>query len=193
MTTALVALVLAMKLLVVQEVQAGDPATTVVFASGEKATLLKTDKGYEASLKLLERSRERKAPVGIAIEVPDKPADGPVKPGHLVEVARADSDFVKEIAASDKNKDGLRVRLQAHDGMLELAAGHPDFKRIKATLDDAVAKKTRIWYVVKPDFTIRDLIVLEAKKDDGSKTPPADPGKKEGDPDKGPPSDPQKK
>lgn len=183
MNAVVFALVVVMRLLVVKEVQTGDQETVLVFESGEKASLLKSDKGYEGFLRLAARSRERKVPVGVGIETPDKtdkpdkpaePEASPAKPAHIAEIVRASSDTVLEVVQSQKDPTVYKVRLQAHDGILTLRSDHAEFKRISALLADSIKNKTRIWFVAKPDLTLLDAIPAEPPKDDGKK--PGDKG-----------------
>ena len=144
------AMLLALNLLVVEDIQKNDAEVVLRFVSGQKGRLATDHKDFDYFMRLAQRSVDRKHPLAVSL----------VKPDKIVELARADNDIPAQLAEHDKER--VKVVFQGHDGIFYLRRDHTDFKRISAVLHQSIKEKKRVWFVAeKPSLLIMDVIRFE--------------------------------
>ncbi len=142
-------MLIALKLVVVLGIQKTASGSLITFQGGRGA-LVSTHREYSYSMKLAERSLERKQPVGIAISGDE-----------IVEVVRADADIVSRLT-EDSERGQLKIWFQGHDGTFILRYQHPEFKRISLVLQASEHEKKQVWFVArKPLLEIQDAVFLQ--------------------------------
>lgn len=102
---------------------------------------------YAYSIKLLERSAERKQPVGIKVRAAST---------TIEMVTRADSDLVLRIEDS-RSSLSRTIGFQRHAGVYHLSKGHPDFERLNEQLEEAKSQKRDVWFLAEP----LELMILD--------------------------------
>lgn len=130
-------LLLTLKLMTVEDFQVQESVASVTFADGRQAVLPATHKQYDYYLKLIERSKERRAPVGVQFDAS----------GQLQTVARVDNNV--PVRLIDQPDENLKVIFFGHDGVYQLRHDHPDFAALKAALEQAVQRKQQVYYVAE--------------------------------------------
>jgi hypothetical protein len=147
------AMVLALNLLIVEEIQKNETEVVLRFVTGQKGRLATDHKDFDYFMRLAQRSLDRKHPVAVSMAKPDK----------IVELARADNDIPAQFSEHDKER--MKVVFQGHDGIFYLRRDHTEFKRISEALQQSIKEKKRVWFVAeKPSLLIKDVIRFEEPK-----------------------------
>ncbi len=134
------------RLLVVREIHEDESGAALRFEQGRVGRLPLRDPNYASHLRLGRRSQESHHALGVSF------GEGDV----VTELVRADNDVPLQIWEED---DGARVLFQGHDGVFRAKAGHHDAARIRALLDEAMRKKSRIWFIAqKPELVLLDVL-----------------------------------
>ena len=131
---------------IVREIQEDDSGATLRFQKGGQGHVLLANANYAAHLRLARRSQERQHPVGVSF------GEGQT----VAELNRADNDIPAELLEGEP--DRVRVHFQGHDGVFELKLDHPEYTRIRATLDESLREKASVWFVAqKPELALLDV------------------------------------
>jgi len=139
-----------LRLLTTKMIQYNTDGATITFNTGQKGRLYRNHKDYKFYLTLVQQGIERQHPIGVRIN----------SAGEIVEIARADNDFIAFLA--EENENTVKVWFQMHDGIAYLERQHPRFNDIERNLNRSLKEKKRIWFVWRlPRLTIEDVIIIE--------------------------------
>jgi hypothetical protein len=133
-----------LKLLVVQDVRQSENEAAIAFVGGLRGTLSKNLGDYAYFLRLAERSKERKQPVGVGLS----------KEGVVTTMSRADSDVARSIG--DADKDRAKVWFTGHDGTYFLRRSDPDYKRLSELVRRSIASGERLWFAATSELVLED-------------------------------------
>jgi hypothetical protein len=131
--------VFALMLLVTTNIDVQPSFATLTFQNGQQGQLAVTSPDYAYFLKLAYQSLERKFPVGVSL-------DGQ---SHINNMARAENDFAKELL--DDGPTQIKVFFYGHAGIYKLQKNHPRFSQLRETLQLAIEKKSRLWFIAQAD------------------------------------------
>ncbi|MEN6321629.1 MAG: hypothetical protein ABFD82_23145 [Syntrophaceae bacterium] len=139
-----------LRLLFIKMIEESTDGATIMFQTGQKGTLYRNHKDYQFYLTLVDKSIERQHPIGVKIN----------SAGEIVEVTRADYDFVAFLAEGNENT--VKVWFHMHDGIAYLERQHPRFNDIERDLNRSLKEKKRIWFVWRlPRLTLEDVMIIE--------------------------------
>lgn len=139
-----------LRLLFTKMVEESTDGATITFQTGQKGRLYRSHKDYQFYLKLVKQGMDRQHPIGVRIN----------SAGEIVEMARADYDFVAHLV--EVNDNTVKVWFQMHDGIACLERQHPRFNDIERDLNRSLKEKKRIWFVWKLQrLTIEDVMIIE--------------------------------
>jgi hypothetical protein len=139
-----------LKLLFTKMIERSTDGATITFQTGQKGRLHRNHKDYQFYLKLIEQGMDRQHPIGVRIN----------SAGEIVEMARADYDFVAHL--SEGNENTVKVWFQMHDGIAYLERQHPRFNEIERELNRSLKEKKRIWFVWSlPRLTLEDVMIID--------------------------------
>jgi len=118
----------------VREVLPCDGGMQVVFSTGLSVCVSKEHAEYERLLRQARSSLEYGVPVGIMVS----------DAGVLVEVNDTHQSAVRHVRPDDDDPNRLMVEFWAYSPICYLATDHPEFERIKQTLQRAAAKDDQV-------------------------------------------------
>lgn len=116
-------------------IQPSNGATLIVFGNGLAARVPPHHADRDRMLREAEDSRQRGRPVGLIV-------DGE---GCILELSHAHDTGVSSVREDDEDKSRLAVWLWAYSPVCYLTRDHPDFDRIRGTLEQAAASGSRVW------------------------------------------------
>jgi hypothetical protein len=119
----------------VRSIQPSNGAVVITFTSGLVGSVPQNhpDRGkvlYEAEFALQQRW-----PVGVMMD----------RAGHILDLNNAHESLVDRIRQDEENQSRLMVCFWGYSPVCYLTFDHPEFDRIRATLEHAIAKGTRVW------------------------------------------------
>jgi hypothetical protein len=142
-----------LRLLTTKMIQENTAGATIMFQTGQKGRLYRNHKDYQFYLKLIEQGMDRQHPIGVRMN----------SASEIVEIARADYDFVAHLAEGNDNT--VKVWFQMHDGIAYLERQHPRFNDIERDLNRSLKVKKKIWFVWRlPRLTLEDVMIIETIK-----------------------------
>lgn len=131
----------------VKDLEKSSSGITVTFQDGRTGRAQHDTKNFDYWVKLLEKSRQRKHPVAIAIDGKD----------WIVDVARADEDKVDDLLPHGDQE--IKVFFKGHDGVFLLRRDHPKFDRIYKDMERSKNERLNLWFVAaEPRLTITDVL-----------------------------------
>jgi hypothetical protein len=120
---------------IVADLQRGEDAVTIRFRNGLTATLPLGHPDEELFLLQLESSLERQVPVGVRVG----------SDGRLLDLNMAHNSGVCYAKDDEDDANRVAVAFWGYSPICYLTRDHPEFARIKRTLDDAVATGNMVW------------------------------------------------
>jgi hypothetical protein len=122
----------------IQTVRTSQPsngAVVVAFGSGLAARVPPDHPDRDLMLRDAEDSFQRRRPVGILV-------DGD---GRLLELSPAHDTGVYSVREDEEDRSRLAVWFWGYSPVCYLTRDHPEFERIRATLEQAAASGGRVW------------------------------------------------
>jgi hypothetical protein len=119
----------------VRAVQPSNGAVVITFASGLVGSVPQNDPDRDKILYEAEYSLQRPWPVGVVM-------DGE---GHILDLNHANESLVDRIRQDEEDPSRFMVCFWASSPVCYLTLDHPEFDRIRATLEQAIATGTRVW------------------------------------------------
>jgi hypothetical protein len=119
----------------VRTVQPCDGASVVTFQSGLAARVPPDHPDWERILREAERSLGRRSPVGVLVS----------GDGRLLELSPTHETGVRSVREDVEDKGRVAVWFWAYSPVCYLTRDHPEFDRIRATLEQAAASGSRVY------------------------------------------------
>jgi hypothetical protein len=114
-------------------------AVKLRFSGGLTATLLADHPDHDLLLRQAERSLRRREPVGVIV-------DGT---GCLVDLNHTYHVSVSDAVADDADGNRLLITFWGFGVVCYLPRDHPDFERIRSTLETARVSGSRVWFATR--------------------------------------------
>jgi hypothetical protein len=139
-----------LNLLVVLDIKVTETESIILFTDGQKGKLKSSDEFYRYYMRLAEKSYKRQYPVAVTM----------VEPDQIIEMARADNDYIEKIIDHDSRQ--IMVFFQGHDGIFFLQKDHLEFSRVYGLLEQSMKDDSRVWFIAnKPNLNIIDVMKVE--------------------------------
>jgi hypothetical protein len=119
----------------VRAVQPSNGSVAITFQSGLVAWLPSDHPEHDAILWEVEYSRQWGRPVGVMVN----------GDGRLVELSHTHDTSVHSVKPDEEDKSRLVVGFWAFSPVAYLTFDHPQFDRIRTTLEQAIANGARVW------------------------------------------------
>lgn len=119
----------------VRTIQSSNGALVVTFGSGLVARLVPDHPDRDRILREAEHSLQQCWPVGVLVN----------GEGHLLELSHTHDTCVNVLREDEEDKGRLAVWFWEYSPVCYLTRDHPEFDRIRATLEQAAASGTRVW------------------------------------------------
>jgi hypothetical protein len=119
----------------VRAVQPSNGAVAITFQSGLVVWLPPNHSEHDSILWEVEHSIQWGRPVGVMVN----------SDGRLLELSHTHDTSVHSVRQDEENKSGLQIWFWAFSPVSYLTFDHPEFDRIRATLEQAIAAGTRVW------------------------------------------------
>jgi hypothetical protein len=131
----------------VRAVQCPNGSVAITFQSGLVAWLPSDHPEHDRILHEVECSSQWGRPVGVLVN----------GDGRLLELSHTHDTSVHSVQQDEEGKSRLAVSLWGCSPVCYLTLDHPEFDRIRATLEQAIATGTRVWlanhmHVVEGEF-----------------------------------------
>jgi hypothetical protein len=119
----------------ISTIQPSDGALVVAFRSGLLARLLPDHADRDRMLREAEDSLRRRRPVGVMVE----------EDGRLLELSHTHDTGVRSVREDEEHRSRLAVWFWGYSPVCYLTLDHPEFDRIRATLEQAIATGGQVW------------------------------------------------
>jgi hypothetical protein len=119
----------------VHAIQPSNGALAIVLASGLLARLTPDHPDRDRMLREAEDSLRQHRPVGVLVN----------GEGRLVELSHTHETSVASLREDEEDKSRLAVWFWEYSPICYLTREHPEFDRIRATLEQAAASGSRVW------------------------------------------------
>lgn len=125
----------AAELKTVASIEMQNGAVELVFAHGPKVNLAADHPDREAILNDANRSLRYRQPVGLQLD----------SAGRLLDLRYAIQTSVHRVLDCEEDPNRLEVWFWGYSPVCYVRRDHPDFERIRTTLEHAVASGNRVW------------------------------------------------
>jgi hypothetical protein len=122
----------------IRQIEPADSGTVLVLAGGARVLLPPLHADRSLLLLQVQACMNRGCPAGLIV-------DGN---GQVVDLSPAERSLVREVRRAADGQ-GLEVAFWASASTDRLSPDHPDFERIEATLQAALAAKTEVWFATR--------------------------------------------